>query len=192
MSGTYINFDAVKRVPITAVLARLGILETLRRSGSRLVGVCPIHRGTNKRQFSVDENKGLWTCFGDCHASGSAIDLVAALHGVAVRDAAALIGEWFAIQSRTPATSSVNYERRKRVSGHPTHKVFAVRDADPDDANAKPWYTRIGSAWPIKSGKGLSIQLDALPVGDRLVLFEFENDEEAQKEEQHKPKRGKR
>ncbi len=57
--------------------------------------------------------------------------------------------------------------------------MFAVRDGNPDDPESKAWYTRIGSAWPIKSGKGLSIQLDALPVNDRIVLFEFEDDNEA-------------
>ena len=36
--------------------------------------------------------------------------------------------------------------------------------------NDKTFYTRIGSAWAIKSG-GFSIRLDALPVNPEMVLF---------------------
>ena len=38
----------------------------------------------------------------------------------------------------------------------------------------KTFYTRIGSAWAIKSG-GFSIRLDALPVNPEMVLFPPKN-----------------
>jgi hypothetical protein len=31
-------------------------------------------------------------------------------------------------------------------------------------------WTRIGAAWPHKKGPGLTIELDALPLGGRIVL----------------------
>ena len=40
--------------------------------------------------------------------------------------------------------------------------------------NDKTFYTRIGSAWAIKSG-GFSIRLDALPVNPEMVLFPPKN-----------------
>jgi len=33
------------------------------------------------------------------------------------------------------------------------------------------FWTRIGSAWPHKSGEGFSIELSALPVNGRIVLM---------------------
>jgi hypothetical protein len=34
-------------------------------------------------------------------------------------------------------------------------------------------WTRIGAAWPFESGQpGFTVQLEALPIGDRIVLAE--------------------
>lgn len=38
-------------------------------------------------------------------------------------------------------------------------------------------WTRIGAAWPHKD-QGLTIQLDALPLGDRIVLREPKEEKE--------------
>ena len=47
-----IYFEQLKRlVPLTMVLARYGI--ELRQQGQQLYGTCPIHHGSNKRQFTV-------------------------------------------------------------------------------------------------------------------------------------------
>ena len=180
-----IDFEAVRRVPITAVLDRLGILSDLRRVGRQLAGPCPIHKGTNRRQFTVNPNTNVWFCFGDCRAGGSTIELVAALEGVALRDAARLIGEWFAMHPMDARTLTVSNERRKTMSGSPSHKCFAVEDRGDEDSTDKSWWTRCGSAWPHKDGKGLNIVLTALPINARLVLREFDP-EEAKQEEQKK------
>ena len=55
----------------------------------------------------------------------------------------------------------------------PTHKVFVV-EGEGDDA----FWTRIGSAWPHKDGKGLNVVLSALPLNGRLVLREFGEDDD--------------
>ena len=47
----------------------------------------------------------------------------------------------------------------------PTHTVSQVRDS-----NGKSYWTRVGSAWAHKDGKGFNIQLDALPIDGRLVV----------------------
>ena len=55
-----VYFEQLKRtVPISAVLERYGILSDLKRVGSQLKGCCPIHQGSNSKQFVVDLNKGL-------------------------------------------------------------------------------------------------------------------------------------
>ena len=53
----------------------------------------------------------------------------------------------------------------------PTHKVFVVRDNEEKDGDA--FWTRVGSAWQHKDGKGFNVVLSALPVNGRLVLRTF-------------------
>lgn len=36
----------------------------------------------------------------------------------------------------------------------------------------KPFWTRIGAAWPHKDGKGFTLQIDMLPVSGRITLRE--------------------
>jgi hypothetical protein len=45
------------------------------------------------------------------------------------------------------------------------------------------FWTRIGSAWPHKDGKGLNLVLSALPINGRLVLREYTPDDEKKDEE---------
>lgn len=57
----------------------------------------------------------------------------------------------------------------------PTHRVYSVtRKGD-----AKPFWFRIGAAWPNKDGKGFNLKLNALPIGDaEIVIREITDDEE--------------
>ena len=63
------------------------------------------------------------------------------------------------------------------MSGMPSHKVFVVEDreeGEPVDEDNKPFWTRVGAAWPHKDGKGLNIQLaHGLSVSGRVVLREL-------------------
>jgi hypothetical protein len=174
-------------VPLATILARYHILGDLKRIGAQHFGCCPIHKGTNKKQFVCDLNKGTWFCFGDCRKGGDALALVSELENVDMRAAAALIATWFALGTTARDGDHRKPKERAMSGNRPTHKVFAVRDGDPDDPESKAWYTRIGSAWPHKSGKGMSILLDALPVNERLVLFEYDEDD-AKEDEAKKAK----
>jgi hypothetical protein len=73
----------------------------------------------------------------------------------------------------------------------PSHKCFVVEDRE--GANGKEaFWTRIGSAWPHKDGKGFHLQLSALPAsGGRIVLREFTDDETPGDEAQKAPPPGK-
>jgi len=54
----------------------------------------------------------------------------------------------------------------------PTLIAYSIRERE----GQKAIWTRIGAAWPHGKGTGLSIQLDALPIGDRIVLREAVED----------------
>lgn len=91
----YVDFAELKaRVPIEDVVAWLGI--ELKKSGAQLRGRCPIHDGSDPRQFVVTPAKGVWYCFGDCKQGGDAIELVAKLKGCALREAALQMQAHFA------------------------------------------------------------------------------------------------
>ena len=43
---------------------------------------CPIHNGTNDKQFVVNIRNNTWCCFGDCRKGGSILELVAELEKI--------------------------------------------------------------------------------------------------------------
>ena len=65
----------------------------------------------------------------------------------------------------------------------PSHRCFVVEDRDAGNGKEAFW-TRIGSAWPHKDGKGFNVQLSALPAnGGRIVLREVTEAETAEQEQ---------
>ena len=48
----------------------------------------------------------------------------------------------------------------------PTHVAFHVRDTK----DGKGFWTRIGSAWAHKDGKGFNVQIDVVPLDGRITL----------------------
>ena len=185
-----VYFEQITRVVrLESVLARYGVLDDLKRVGRQLTGCCPIHNGTNKKQFVVDLDKQLWRCFSPEHdEGGSTLEFVAAMENVEVREAALRIADWFAI--RFESGQRQPKQRRKKVSGQPTHKAFVVEDrGEGDDKNS--FWTRVGSAWCHSDGQGLNIQLAPnIAVSGRLVLREYTAEDEA--EDAKKPSNGKR
>ncbi len=51
----------------------------------------------------------------------------------------------------------------------PTHTAYMVREFKSGGEDRAIW-TRIGSQWPHDDGKGYNLQLDAMPIGGRIVL----------------------
>ena len=60
----------------------------------------------------------------------------------------------------------------------PTHKVFVVEEREGEGKDEDAFWTRVGSAWAHKDGKGFNVVLSALPVNGRLVLREFTEDDD--------------
>lgn len=114
--AAWADYKAVKaKVGMRDVLSRYGLLDKLRSQGKRLVGSCPIHHGTNDRQFSVTPEKHAFKCFsGECEAAGNQVDLVAYLEGFyaggkseeGFRKAALKLQEWFGIVPDRPPRGS--------------------------------------------------------------------------------------
>jgi len=55
-----------------------------------------------------------------------------------------------------------------KKTNRPRYNAYSVKDQN----GTKNHYTKIGVAFEVLEGTGLSISLDALPVGDRVLLFE--------------------
>jgi hypothetical protein len=57
-------------------------------------------------------------------------------------------------------------------------KVFRVYAICPRE-NDKPYWLNIGLAFPHKDGKGFNVNLQALPLQDKLVIREYDPAESA-------------
>src|SRR2546425_2767383 len=111
---TWVDFKAVKTaVTMEMVFQHYGLLETFERKGDRLSGPCPIHKGSNKKQFSADVKKGAFKCF-SCGDHGNVVDLVASIEGVDFRKAALLMQEWFEIKPKEESSTTKKEEWSKR------------------------------------------------------------------------------
>ena len=95
-SKNWVDYQEIKaKVSMEMVLKHYGLMESLKASGSSLVGCCPIHQGSNARQFSVNRGKNIFNCFGDCGGGGNVIDFVAKMEKVDLRKSALLLKNWF-------------------------------------------------------------------------------------------------
>ena len=96
MKDNWVDFKEIKDwVSMEMVLERYGLLNLLKKSGNNLVGRCPIHNGSNPRQFSVNLDRNIFNCFGDCGSGGNVLDFVSIMEEVSLREAALLLKDWF-------------------------------------------------------------------------------------------------
>ena len=157
------------------VLDHYGWVRELKGTGNTVRSTCPIHNGSNDKQFVVNIRKNTWCCFGDCRRGGSILELVASYEKIAIREAAVRIASWFPLSlPHSPTRSSIIVSDHKK----PTHKVFVVEEREGEGKDEDAFWTRVGSAWPHKDGKGYNIVLSALPLNGRLVLREFTEDDD--------------
>jgi DNA primase len=92
----WVDFKEIKeRITLEMVLNRYGLLKNLKKSGKNHVGSCPIHQGSNPRQFSVNLERNIFNCFGNCKSGGNVLDFVAKMEKVSAREAALLLQNWF-------------------------------------------------------------------------------------------------
>ena len=183
--------DFPRLVPLAAILEHYHLLSGLKKIGGQLFGTCPIHQGSNKKQFVVDLDKHVWRCFGDCNRGGGTLELVAELEKVEVKEAARLVRDWFALAPLSHVQQHRKPKRSTAMSSKPSHKAFVVEDRE-EGSDEKPFWTRVGSAWPHGDGKGLNIQLaTGVSVSGRLVLREY-TEKDAEEDEKRGTKTAKK
>jgi DNA primase len=97
----WVDYKELKsKITLEMVLTHYDILSDLKQSGQNLVSCCPIHKGSNSRQFSVSLEKNIWNCFGNCKTGGNVIDFVSMMEfgnkePDSIRKAALLMKDWF-------------------------------------------------------------------------------------------------
>jgi len=98
MEKKWVSFDQIKKFPgvMTKVLDFYGLLDDMKDRGAQLYGICPIHKGTNRSEFSVNREKSIFQCF-SCKAKGDVISFVEAMENVERREAALKIASWLDI-----------------------------------------------------------------------------------------------
>ena len=137
-----LDFDRIRqRASLEQILQHYRLDAELKRVGSQLAGRCPIHRGSNPRQFVVDLHRGTWHCFGDCNRGGGSLELVAEMEHLDLRGAAELISQWMSIADPPVARDLIPQPRSSSVSGKPTHKVFVVEDRAGDGEENDAFWT---------------------------------------------------
>jgi hypothetical protein len=172
-----IDFENIKRlVSLPMVLAHYAV--DTKRSGAQLIACCPIHGGSNPKEFVAHANTGLWHCF-KCKAGGSTLDFVALKEGITTRAAAHRIAEWYSIACATGTATYQPPARSRSMNKQPSHRAYVVEDPEGDQTEQKGFWTQIGSAWPHKDGKGLNLQLKpGIAVSGRVVLREWSDEDQ--------------
>jgi len=121
LASPFVDFKEVKAsVSILQVLEHYSLIDTLKQTGDRLSGPCPLHNGNNPTAFRVSISKNCFNCFGRCGRGGNVIDFVALKEGVDFRDAALLLQDWFmggdaSVPAREPAPAHRVREERSRT-----------------------------------------------------------------------------
>jgi DNA primase len=133
--SAYIDFKDLKaRVSIHQVaVSMLGLTFTQKNDQYR--GCCPIHNGTNPREFSMNASKNLWNCFGGC-GGGDQIALVAKVKGITQSEAAKLIDEHFGL--RITATMQRSPAPSVEATGH-AHSAPSPSDGKERDLQPLPY-----------------------------------------------------
>jgi DNA primase len=157
----WVDYKAIKAaVTIEMVLGRYGLLEQFTRKGDRISGKCPVHKGSNTRQFSADVKKGAWKCFsGHCGKSGNVIDLVAAIEGVEFREAALLMQVWFGITPRVkPASELKEKPGAEEGTAAPVQPAPAVAATELKENKPLTFQLKLDPTHPYLASRGLTPQ----------------------------------
>ncbi|MGE3702254.1 MAG: CHC2 zinc finger domain-containing protein [Hyphomicrobiaceae bacterium] len=169
-----VYFEQLKRlVPLTMVLAHYSV--ELRKQGQQLYGPCPIHRGSNKRQFSVNPATSEWHCFGDCDRGGAMLEFVAAMEHVEILEAARLVARWFALGA-SDQPHNQHQERSRKMSDNqkPALRIYSIEEREGKDDFWHP----VGAMWPDSKG-GYQIRIPpGISVTGRLAARPIKDTEE--------------
>lgn len=135
----FVDFREVRsRITMEQVLEHYGVLDTFKRTGTRLSGPCPIHGGSNPSQFRVDTEKNLWNCFSECKHGGNVLDFIVKKEDVSIHDAAIKACEWFSIPLDEVKTSGSATQESGEHSPAPVAKPKSAPPSKPEDNRPNP------------------------------------------------------
>lgn len=156
------------RDAIRVIKERLNIVDVVRRyvelkrNGPRWVAPCPFHQET-KPSFSVNEEKGLFYCFG-CQASGDLFDFYGRINGLDFRDTLEQLAAELGIEiERGGRPSAGEARQRQRHSARQAmlrmHELaaahFAAALRAPEGAECRDYIARRGLSGEIVERFGL-------------------------------------
>lgn len=163
----------------------------LKPSGKNHVGCCPIHKGTNKKSFSVDIDGNKWNCFGDCKTGGNHLDLIQMIEygeksNVNARKAGLLVKEWFALSSDPPKGEAKKRAgelvREESKEDPEKEKASAPADPAPEKRNkplkweflslvkTHPWFDERGIEAGAIEHFGLGLQEKGKTIPGRIAI----------------------
>jgi DNA primase len=112
----WVDFNLIKAaVTMEMLVVQYGVIGLV-RTGDELRGVCPVHEGKSKREFSINLVKNTFCCFAPvCKARGNVLDFVAKMEHCTVRDAALKLDEWFEV-----TRPEIGENQQAAIEGSPT------------------------------------------------------------------------
>lgn len=154
MPSRWVDYKTVKeRVSIRDALDHFGITARLTEKGDSLIGACPIHKGENQTSFRVSLSKNAYHCF-SCGAGGNVLDLVAALEGIEVRQAALLLADIFGVESGRGAERPAQPAETTQEAPSPTLHRRVEEDQAPNEP-LKFELDKLDGAHPYLAERGL-------------------------------------
>src|SRR5947209_6751061 len=114
----WVDFNLIKAaVTMEMLIVQYGITG-LARNGDELRGVCPVHQGKSKREFSVSLTKNTFCCFAPvCKARGNVLDFVAKMERCTVKEAALKLDEWFKVTEEQAGDSAPIAQDQSSAAG---------------------------------------------------------------------------
>ena len=133
----FVDFrDIRSQITMEQVLEHYNLLGTFKRTGHILIGPCPIHKGLNDKEFHVDLEKNVWTCFSECQHDGNTLDFIAKVERVPIHDAALIACEMFVIPIDDVKIAGDEVEQKTEATGQ--KPVVLLPASPPHDAKPNP------------------------------------------------------
>jgi len=179
----WVDYKSIKNaVTMQMALDRYDV--KLKRAGKNHVSCCPIHKGTNFHQFSVNLEKNIWQCFGDCKTGGNVLDFAAMMEfgnkePASIRQAAFKLKNWFVSDSSNSATQpkkpDVRTKEDSEVTDPPAENKagdvnkplkFVLKNLDPNHG----WFKKRGILPDTVRYFGLGLQKKGKTIPNRIAI----------------------
>ena len=101
---------------------------TLKRTGSNLMGLCPLHNDKKSPSLSVSPDKQMFHCFG-CGAGGNVIHFIQSAENLDFIDALRLLAQRVRLEMPEPGRGGMSRERRAKIADKKERIYAANKEA---------------------------------------------------------------